>query len=78
MLADIYHYHYRRRCVRRQSTGRDHDGTENLLELESVNPEEEGVGEERRTSTSRPSRKAVEKVQSYKEIPLNIKIRRSH
>ncbi|OIT35852.1 PREDICTED: shugoshin-1 [Nicotiana attenuata] len=30
----------------------------------------------RRTSSGRPSRKAAEKVQSYKEIPVNIKMRR--
>lgn len=30
-----------------------------------------------RTSFGRPSRKAAVKVQSYKEIPLNIKMRRS-
>lgn len=33
--------------------------------------------EERRTSMGRPSRRAAEKVQSYKEIPLNAKMRRS-
>ncbi|KAF8396523.1 hypothetical protein HHK36_018147 [Tetracentron sinense] len=31
----------------------------------------------RRSSIGRPSRKAVEKVQSYKEVPLNTKMRRS-
>lgn len=31
----------------------------------------------RKSSISRPSRRAAEKVQSYKEIPLNIKMRRS-
>ncbi|KZV48033.1 hypothetical protein F511_21454 [Dorcoceras hygrometricum] len=30
-----------------------------------------------RTSFGRPSRRAAEKVQSYKEIPLNVKLRRS-
>ena len=30
----------------------------------------------RRTSVGRPMRKAAEKVSSYKEIPLNIKMRR--
>ncbi|KAL1544108.1 shugoshin-1 [Salvia divinorum] len=39
---------------------------------------ESGGGTSRKTSISRPSRMAVEKVQSYKEIPLNIKMRRSH
>ncbi|KAL6976372.1 hypothetical protein U1Q18_025158 [Sarracenia purpurea var. burkii] len=33
--------------------------------------------ESQRTSLGRPLRKAVEKVQSYKEIPCNIKMRRS-
>ncbi|KAI3461380.1 hypothetical protein Pfo_018043 [Paulownia fortunei] len=32
--------------------------------------------EARRTSIARPSRKAVEKVQSYKERPINVKMRR--
>lgn len=31
-----------------------------------------------RTSIGRPSRKAAEKVQSYKEIPLNLKMRRAN
>ena len=30
-----------------------------------------------RTSVGRPTRKAAEKVSSYKEVPLNIKMRRS-
>lgn len=34
------------------------------------------VQECRRSSVGRPLRRAVEKVQSYKEIPLNIKMRR--
>lgn len=34
------------------------------------------VQECRRTSVGRPSRRAAEKVISYKEIPLNIKMRR--
>lgn len=33
--------------------------------------------ESRRSSFSRPSRQAAKKIQSYKEIPLNIKMRRS-
>lgn len=33
--------------------------------------------ESRRLSVCRPSRQAAKKVQSYKEIPLNIKMRRS-
>ncbi|KAH7864504.1 hypothetical protein Vadar_030241 [Vaccinium darrowii] len=33
--------------------------------------------ESQRTSLGRPSRRAAEKVQSYKEIPLNVKMRRS-
>lgn len=34
------------------------------------------VQESRRSSVARPLRRAAEKVQSYKEIPLNIKMRR--
>ncbi|XP_075500597.1 uncharacterized protein LOC142539201 isoform X2 [Primulina tabacum] len=34
-------------------------------------------GNESRTLFGRPSRRAAEKVQSYKEIPLNVKMRRS-
>ncbi|XP_057781851.1 shugoshin-1-like [Salvia miltiorrhiza] len=57
----------KRRCVRRESGGGGYEAREEMLE--NV--------EAPRTSISRPSRKAVEKVQSYKERPLNIKMRRS-
>ena len=33
--------------------------------------------ETRKTSVGRPTRKAAEKVSSYKEVPLNVKMRRS-
>lgn len=35
-----------------------------------------GIGENRRSSISRPSRVAAKKVQTYKEISLNLKMRR--
>lgn len=34
--------------------------------------------ETRRSSVGRPLRRSVEKVQSYKEIPLNVKMRRGN
>ncbi|KAG8371274.1 hypothetical protein BUALT_Bualt13G0070500 [Buddleja alternifolia] len=68
----------KRRCVRRQSGGtrtKHEEPTEDLFELDDANfPLDES--ETRRTSVSRPSRKAAEKVQSYKERPLNVKMRR--
>ncbi|KAL0436940.1 UNVERIFIED_CONTAM: shugoshin 2 [Sesamum radiatum] len=67
--------------------------TENLFEIDDakfpVAPSDEGLladdgscvseleAQARRTSISRPLRKAVEKVQSYKERPINVKLRRS-
>ncbi|KAH6836736.1 hypothetical protein C2S53_007393 [Perilla frutescens var. hirtella] len=74
-----------RRCLRRQSAAslrsRHDEGTENLFEIDIANHprmcEDEMEAEARRRSISRPLRKAVGKVQSYKEIPLNIKMRRS-
>ncbi|XP_011089959.1 SHUGOSHIN 2 isoform X2 [Sesamum indicum] len=66
---------------------------DNLFEIDDakfpvVSPSAEGLladcscvseleAQARRTSISRPSRKAVEKVQSYKERPINVKMRRS-
>lgn len=45
--------------------------------IEEVNHDKENVPQlSRRSSIGRPSRKAAEKVQSYKEIPVNIKMRR--
>ncbi|KAM3302972.1 shugoshin-1 [Capsicum chacoense] len=45
--------------------------------VEEVNHDKENVVPlSRRSSIGRPSRKAAEKVQSYKEIPVNIKMRR--
>lgn len=47
----------------------------------SANAEKDGSGvvgqASNRTSIGRPLRKAAEKVQSYKEIPINIKMRRA-
>lgn len=36
-----------------------------------------GVQQSRRSSIGRPQRRAAEKIQSYKEVPLNAKMRRS-
>ncbi|KAK4356436.1 hypothetical protein RND71_025407 [Anisodus tanguticus] len=45
--------------------------------VEEVKHDKENVAPlSRRSSIGRPSRKAAEKVQSYKEIPVNIKMRR--
>ena len=82
-----------RRMLRRQSArynSQANKPTENLFEIGDVNylvpsssikKEENGENctpaRSQRTSLGRPLRKAAEKVQSYKEIPLNIKMRRS-
>ncbi|KAI3417285.1 Shugoshin_C domain-containing protein [Psidium guajava] len=63
----------------------DTEAAPTLLPSSSSNREDReddwtsGVEEKpsRKSSISRPSRRAAEKVQSYKEIPLNIKMRRS-
>ncbi|KAI7992541.1 Shugoshin-1 [Camellia lanceoleosa] len=44
---------------------------------ENCAPAGSGRRESQRTSLGRPMRRAVQKVQSYKETPLNIKMRRS-
>lgn len=65
-----------------------HDGlvheSGQMLSGLSVKEEDEGntalrfeAQENRRSSVGRPLRRAAEKVQSYKEIPLNIKMRRN-
>jgi len=77
--------------LRRQSarfTSQQHEPAENLFEI--GDPMHEGAAaaatqrsdETRdsgrsRTSLGRPMRKAAEKVQSYKEIPIKIKLRRT-
>ena len=78
-----------RRRLRRHSTTfktHEHEPLENLFELEdaiklsssAVNTGESSTlrNEAPRTSFGRPLRRAAEKVQSYKEIPLNVKMRR--
>lgn len=75
--------------MRRQSarfpTQEQHEALEDLFEIEDAKYPEvvaETCGlrnqSPRRSSivSGRPSRKAAEKVQSYKEVPLNIKMRR--
>ncbi|KAF7823339.1 Shugoshin 2 [Senna tora] len=65
-------------------TTQEHEALEDLFELEDfknsvTEEEEENFGLRNEGSGSalgRPSRKAAEKVQTYKEIPLNIKMRR--
>ncbi|XP_022939486.1 SHUGOSHIN 2-like isoform X3 [Cucurbita moschata] len=54
-----------------------------IVPTSSVETEDNGnstdrseVQERRRTSVGRPLRRAAEKIQSYKEIPLNVKMRR--
>ncbi|WCJ41588.1 Shugoshin C terminus [Euphorbia peplus] len=70
----------KRRCLRRQSDRFKSESNENLFEIEITEPMVEEAEFERneaqRSSVGRPVRRAVEKVQSYKEIPLNIKMRR--
>ncbi|XP_076919812.1 SHUGOSHIN 2-like isoform X1 [Bidens hawaiensis] len=45
-------------------------------EAEDKSLPNKGIGENRRSSISRPSRVAAKKVQNYKEISLNLKMRR--
>lgn len=67
----------------------EHEPNENLFEIKDLKMHEDGptsnVNTERkdenhqeshRMSLGRPSRKAAEKIQSYKEIPLKMKMRR--
>lgn len=78
----------KRRCLRRQSAAslrtRSDEVMGNFFEIHIANPEDDAAStstemeaEAKRASISRPLRKAVEKVQSYKEKPVNIKMRRS-
>ncbi|XP_028776238.1 shugoshin-1-like [Neltuma alba] len=62
-------------------TTHEREALEDLFEIEdakyAVTGENSGLGHQGpRSSFGRPSRKAAEKVQSYKEIPLNVKMRR--
>ncbi|KAL4591599.1 hypothetical protein LXL04_004568 [Taraxacum kok-saghyz] len=71
----------KRRCVRRQTARFRSQEKENLFEIEDVNMDEGGQTsvdqkESQRMSFGRPSRRAAEKVQSYKETSLKIKMRR--
>ncbi|GFZ12833.1 hypothetical protein Acr_23g0012180 [Actinidia rufa] len=82
----------KRRRLRRQSArynSQANKPTENLFEIgdanylvpsSSIKKEKNGENctpaRSQRTSLGRPLRKAAEKVQSYKETPLNIKMRR--
>ncbi|VFQ96556.1 unnamed protein product [Cuscuta campestris] len=78
----------KRRRLRRQSTScttkkQQEEPVEDLFELEE-NIEAQFLHDKRpasqqpnRTSIGRPLRKAAEKVQSYKETPINVKMRRT-
>uniref|UniRef100_A0A5B7BEL4 Putative shugoshin-1 n=1 Tax=Davidia involucrata TaxID=16924 RepID=A0A5B7BEL4_DAVIN len=66
----------KRRRLRRQSASLQQEPTENLFEIEDAKFPVAQPQESQRTSIGRPLRKAAERVQSYKEIPLNIKMRR--
>ncbi|KAK9028989.1 hypothetical protein V6N11_026119 [Hibiscus sabdariffa] len=63
----------KRRCLRRQSA------RENLFELDDIGFADTPLVSSSTSITSmgRPLRKAAEKVQSYKEFPLNVKMRRT-
>lgn len=81
-----------RRCLRRQSArfkSQEKEASEKLFEIDDVkfnnSVQKNGVAisvssprnlVSQRRSIGRPLRKAAEKVQSYKEIPVNIKMRR--
>ena len=49
---------------------------EDHLRDQSVSPQHQNLGA-RRSSLGRPMRRAAEKVNSYKEAPVNIKMRRA-
>ncbi|KAL7595877.1 hypothetical protein Lser_V15G29015 [Lactuca serriola] len=76
----------KRRCVRRQTARFRSEEDEKLFEIEDVKMDEDdgqtsvdqkdGKQSQRMLFVGRPSRRAAEKVRSYKETPLNIKMRR--
>jgi hypothetical protein len=90
LFADVYKlacflFFAHRRKVRRQSarfSSEEHEPNENLFEIEDLKMYEDGstpkpeCRDSQRMSLCRPSRRAAEKIQSYKETPLNIKMRR--
>ena len=57
-------------------TASDSVRDEDNLRDQSVSPQHQNQGS-RRASLGRPMRRAAEKVNSYKEVPLNIKMRRA-
>ncbi|KAK8695998.1 hypothetical protein V6N13_001138 [Hibiscus sabdariffa] len=73
----------KRPCLRRQSARLKSQEQENLFELDGIigfadTPmHEDGPTPLASSSIGRPLRKAAEKVQSYKEFPLNVKMRRT-
>ncbi|KAL4283663.1 hypothetical protein GQ457_16G011800 [Hibiscus cannabinus] len=75
----------KRRCLRRQSArlkSHSQEPRENLFELDGIGFADTPMHEDGPTtplvsSSERPLRKAAEKVQSYKEFPLNVKMRRT-
>ncbi|RAL46055.1 hypothetical protein DM860_006209 [Cuscuta australis] len=79
----------KRRRLRRQSTScttkkqQEEEPVEDLFELEEniqaqfLHDKHPASQQPNRTSIGRPLRKAAEKVQSYKETPINVKMRRS-
>ncbi|PWA81651.1 hypothetical protein CTI12_AA185830 [Artemisia annua] len=84
-VSDIELTENKRRKVRRQSarfSSEEHEPNENLFEIEDLKMYEDGstpkpeCRDSQRMSLGRPSRRAAEKIQSYKETPLNIKMRR--
>ncbi|GMI96964.1 hypothetical protein like AT3G44960 [Hibiscus trionum] len=76
----------KRQCLRRQSArlkSQEREPRENLFELDDIGFADTPMHEDGPTITSercsigRPLRRAAEKVQSYKEFPLNVKMRRA-
>lgn len=57
-------------------SGQTSDNPSDQQEEKERNDSPKNEARKSRTSTGRPSRKAAEKVQSYKEIPLKVKLRR--
>ncbi|GKD21968.1 shugoshin-1-like protein isoform X2, partial [Tanacetum coccineum] len=84
-VSDIELTENKRRKVRRQSAryrSQELEPNENLFEIEDLKMHEDGptltpgCRGSQRLSLGRPSRRAAEKIQSYKETPLNSKMRR--
>ncbi|KAJ4725017.1 putative Shugoshin-1 [Melia azedarach] len=77
-VAEKENVENKRRCLRRRSCKEDGSlqaGSSNTTNEETCSSRNEAQPSQR-SSMGRPLRKAAEKVQSYKEVPVNVKMRR--